>query len=99
VCNKKLLIEGDANIVIESILGTQRFPLKILNIIQDCKTLFYDNNLEINTFHIYREANKTADYSTAIGHLIKEKKSLVLRFSMRFDEDLVVYALPRLCLS
>lgn len=47
--------------------------------------------------HIYvGKAKKTTDYSTVIGHLIKEKKS---RFSMRFDVDLVVYALLRLCLS
>lgn len=61
MCYKKLLIEGDANIVIESILGTQRLPLKIVNVIRDCKILCYDYNLEINISYIF------------IGKLIKQQ--------------------------
>lgn len=55
-------MEGVAKNFIESILGTPRELCKIVIIIQDCKRIFCDNNLEVNILHIYSEGNRVSIY-------------------------------------
>ncbi|XP_056690427.1 uncharacterized protein [Spinacia oleracea] len=68
---KDIYIEGDNLLVINSLKGIWTPPWKLQNIIQDSRTLlqhFHSTHIK----HIFREANRAADWIANVGHLIVE---------------------------
>ncbi|XP_056685682.1 uncharacterized protein [Spinacia oleracea] len=68
---QNLHIEGDNLLVINSLKGIWKVPWKLQNIIQDIKTLLHQFR-NVHTQHVFREANRAADWIANVGHLIVE---------------------------
>lgn len=70
-----IIIEGDNLMVISSVTRIWDPPWQINHIIQDILTLLKDvSSWEIR--HIYREANRAADWIANVGHLVDTQFSV-----------------------
>ncbi|XP_056691662.1 uncharacterized protein [Spinacia oleracea] len=66
---QNLQIEGDNLLVINALKGIWNVPWKLQNIFQDIKTLLHSlHNVHIQ--HVFRDANRGADWIANVGHLI-----------------------------
>ena len=95
---KDIHIEGDNLLVINSLKGTWKPPWKLQNIIHDSKILLQRfDSAHIN--HIYREANRAADWIANVGHLICNPMCISPNSSPKLDEivqsDYLGYTLVR----
>lgn len=64
----KIHIEGDNLLIVNTTKGIWPTPWKLQNIITDILTLLQDFE-EWDIKHIYREANRVADWVANVGHL------------------------------
>ena len=65
---KDIIIKGDNLIIIKVVLGLTSIPWKILNVIRDVRFLL-DQTTQVEVRHIFREANKAADWLSKYGHI------------------------------
>ncbi|XP_050111741.1 uncharacterized protein LOC126590297 [Malus sylvestris] len=64
---KKIMVEGDSKVVIDTVSGKCAVPWRIRFIVEDIKWLASSFEL-VEWNHVYREANFTKDVITSLGH-------------------------------
>ena len=79
---KNIIIEGDNLVVINSIKNSWSVPWEIANLIADIKAELREFSC-FKIFHIFREANRAADFMASWGH---QHSSLVF-YVPPFDVD------------
>ena len=66
---RQILVEGDNRTVIHAILGSSGVPWRIAYLIQDI-LMWQQAGVHLTFKHIYREANRAADWIANFGHSI-----------------------------
>lgn len=98
---KRIYLEGDTSIVINSISKSQSCPQKIYSILSDCKNIILECNIEVRINHVYREGNPAADFLANLGHIIKANQIWDSNFPREILgipwEDAIGRSSPRCC--
>lgn len=64
---KNIIIEGDIKIIIDTFRGISSVPWQVQLLIQDVREYLKQFH-EVQIQHVYREANRAADFLSRLGH-------------------------------